>query len=391
MKKSQKIKFVVFTLAFLAFNTKALAVSDSRLWLPKKYITLQPRLKQIAELAAKREECVTVIRGELAFGRSKPGQPVFRIVCRNQQSLSFAIYSYLDESGVDKLDIKEPNKNIDPPIDEVIGRRLCYIAAKDKAANLIKPKVLINPDLKPYINDSQESVFYIDVNAESLSATPLQFGVICTIQPDSTYETELMSRSKMQALQAKNQTSVVKAESKQEANSKQPAEHKQEESIKSNVQSHIKSPSGIAIGKAKTQSVPPSPHIKSHVEVEITAEEAKDGWEVMPSNNNALNKINKNSIRTSDENLRPQSSNSKNSPVQSSTLQSEKMKRDVIEGWEVLDNTTKPPKKISKNQADTKTKNGWHEESEEIAKPLEPSASPKKPDTTADGWIIDAQ
>lgn len=346
--KIRKSKYILCILLCFFVHKQAFAVPDTRLWLPKKFIALKPRLKKIAELADQREDCASVIRAELAFSRSKPGLPVFRVVCRNQESLSFAIYSYMDESGEDKLEADE-DEEMSLPMDEVIARRLCYIAVRDEAANLIKPKVIVDPDLKPYTNEVNESYFYIEVDAESLSAEPLEFGAVCIIQPDGAYKISLMMRSKMQALRLHHQNTVPKVESLRETVSSDRVIGKE-----ANKQDSITSMKGATVhtaNTAKAQSVPPLPKIKSRMEFEHHKPVDSNGWELLESG------------RQPEAGFRKKQANKVNASVE--------------EGWELQENPS-----INQHMA-------AQVNDESMGKTAE-KAAPKKEKVTIDGWTVDS-
>ncbi len=67
----------------------AWAVEDSRLWLPQKYQTRFLELKKAAEAAEALDRCTKVLRGTIDLDESRPEHPIYRILCRQEDMLSY--------------------------------------------------------------------------------------------------------------------------------------------------------------------------------------------------------------------------------------------------------------------------------------------------------------
>lgn len=67
------------------------ALQESRLWLPKKYQYLMPRLVNAANTVESSQDCVEVVDAQLDVGRSTDTLPVFRIICRNTQGVTYIV------------------------------------------------------------------------------------------------------------------------------------------------------------------------------------------------------------------------------------------------------------------------------------------------------------
>lgn len=210
----RRLLLISVVISSLGANS-AWAVSESRLWLPKKLKNLMPRLLSAAQLAEQRSDCLTVVRGELATDRSKPGVPVFRIVCRNELGLTYAMHTQADESGNTSLDASGPKSRFKrdwvQPIEEERGWRICLSGTRTKVATLIKPEIITEPKPRPDINKLGESYFYIDLDAQAISGDALKFGAMCKILPSGQFTITVAGRSRVVAMRKTNQTAEVPA------------------------------------------------------------------------------------------------------------------------------------------------------------------------------------
>ncbi len=86
----------IFIFGFLAvflvvICEPAFALRESRLWLPKKYTYLMPRLIGAAYTAESSDDCVEVVDAQLDVGRSTKELPMFRIICRNVEGRTYIV------------------------------------------------------------------------------------------------------------------------------------------------------------------------------------------------------------------------------------------------------------------------------------------------------------
>lgn len=71
------------------------AVDTDRLWLPKKYQSIKPKLLQAATEAENTERCITVIAGEMIVRKNSDTHYYFVITCRDQSARTYNLsYSY---------------------------------------------------------------------------------------------------------------------------------------------------------------------------------------------------------------------------------------------------------------------------------------------------------
>lgn len=193
--------FIAQTLLFsflLLCAVNALALKESRLWLPKKHMSSMPQLIQAAKLAEQNPECLEVLNGQMDRGRSKKAKSlVFRIDCRNENGLSFSLVANAgdQEAGVSRLTarIKKKTHKV-KPIDEARGWKICRIAIVDALKKMINPALLEDPTPKPFITDVGESLFYVDFDAETVEGYPVYFVSICKVLPSGKKTVEVKPR-----------------------------------------------------------------------------------------------------------------------------------------------------------------------------------------------------
>ncbi|MBC6905691.1 hypothetical protein DWB84_09505 [Saccharophagus sp. K07] len=73
----------------LLFTNAALALDKERLWLPVKYQSLYLSLVKAAETAETLDRCAAVVEGTLDIDQSTPDHPIYRILCRQDNGLTY--------------------------------------------------------------------------------------------------------------------------------------------------------------------------------------------------------------------------------------------------------------------------------------------------------------
>lgn len=88
---SKMCLLIVLISIFFVSSEPAFALQESRLWLPKKYRYFMPRLIIAATEAEESSDCVEIVDGQLDVGRSTDTQPLFRIICRNPEGVTYIV------------------------------------------------------------------------------------------------------------------------------------------------------------------------------------------------------------------------------------------------------------------------------------------------------------
>ncbi len=84
-------QLVIFILVFFAglFAQSAMAVDESRIWLPKKYSAVKPKLLAAAREAEQTSRCITVVAGEMIVRKNTDEHYYFVITCRDKHYKSY--------------------------------------------------------------------------------------------------------------------------------------------------------------------------------------------------------------------------------------------------------------------------------------------------------------
>lgn len=91
--------------------TEALAVPESRLWLPSSFRVHMSKLKKAANMVeTEAENCAQLISGALHQDLSTKERPIFKFICRNPERRSFALL--IDGSNMEVVDSKKPGSSM---------------------------------------------------------------------------------------------------------------------------------------------------------------------------------------------------------------------------------------------------------------------------------------
>lgn len=179
-------------LAVLLSNAgTAFAVDENRLWLPKKYKALKPRLVATAVLAEQRYRCNRVIAGEMIISKNTPDDYYFVVTCRDQQQKSFNL-SYLYPVAGDKPEliaeqgrlVHRASAQSDGGVDDQQALALCRKAMFEATASM--PQVQLREQeitAGEELNGHYRYVMPFDV--QSPSATLVRYQATCQVDSNS--------------------------------------------------------------------------------------------------------------------------------------------------------------------------------------------------------------
>ena len=93
-----------FLLAAVFYSSSLWAVDESKIWLPKKYQHIKPKLLAAAKQAEASKRCVKVVSGEMISRRNTATHYYFVITCRDENRKSYNIsYNHPIEGGKAEL------------------------------------------------------------------------------------------------------------------------------------------------------------------------------------------------------------------------------------------------------------------------------------------------
>lgn len=153
-------------LSMLTISSVASAVDESRLWLPLKYQKYYLQLKTEAERAELSDRCVKVIRGELNFSKSTPGNPVFSIICRDQAGKSYNI------------------AGIEPPVPKEVFWEKCKDTFERETRLMRGMEVLTAmPPVAQHLSKDR-TLYIVDFNAKDIAGVALKYRANCIVDQD---------------------------------------------------------------------------------------------------------------------------------------------------------------------------------------------------------------
>ncbi|BFM05472.1 hypothetical protein [Halioxenophilus aromaticivorans] len=167
---------------------------DVNLWLPGRYKQYMPQLENAVAKVGAEESCQKVVRGELMESQSKAEQPVFRIICRDDNLKTYATLmnglslEVLHSSG--ETHIEQKKRHLPH------YARVCLKDLKAKAERLRKPRFPEGAGLKPTLFTGQRVEFEVDFSSQSLSGNDLEYRGYCAFEDMANYETEIRPRPK---------------------------------------------------------------------------------------------------------------------------------------------------------------------------------------------------
>ena len=174
------IALSTYALGCSALSGTALAVDDNKLWLPKKYQELFLNLKDAALAAKGIERCVEVVRGTIDLGQSKPGEPIYRILCRQENGRT--INEMVDGNSLVVLTYSPP----DYEAQKLAHWEQCDFAFKDKT-KLMNNVVWLNESMPtPTIFTPEETHFSVKFNAEDPFGLLLKYAGECSVVVDQS-------------------------------------------------------------------------------------------------------------------------------------------------------------------------------------------------------------
>lgn len=180
----------------------AVALDESRLWLPVTYQTHYLQLIQAAAAADEVDRCVTLLEGTIDTEQSVPGHPIYRILCRQENGQSY-------NEMVDGLTYETLTTPKVVPVvmsaDERERRRLkeearlqeerqrhkhslwlaCQQALLERTALMANLKWLSDKEPEPITFDGTDAVYRVDFDAEDVWGKALYYRAVCTATPDN--------------------------------------------------------------------------------------------------------------------------------------------------------------------------------------------------------------
>lgn len=175
------------------------AIDDSRLWLPKNYEHYFSKLRRAARTAEKTDRCESVVRGQLHQERSRPDHPVYRIICRDIDRVTYSVLidglTYEDLTPADKrknsLSAAQLQSMRDDKYWEICQRELSARTGKMMGLTWLT-EAMPAPDR----SEALKEVFAVDFNAHDIQKQPLRYRAYCTFTREQESDDEKRRRQR---------------------------------------------------------------------------------------------------------------------------------------------------------------------------------------------------
>lgn len=203
-------KVFVSTLTLMAFCHSVLGLDTSRLWLPQSYQKHYLDLVRAAHVAEALERCQTVLEGTLDREHTQNGHPFYRILCRQENGLSYnemvdgvsfeTLTTRVQEtemSDADKERLREQQKAQEEA--EIARRKaknwaLCKVHIERRTNMMIDMVMLNEGEPEPTSFTDTEVSFVVDFDAKSMWGKSLHYQATCSISPGEVVDVSLSKR-----------------------------------------------------------------------------------------------------------------------------------------------------------------------------------------------------
>lgn len=185
--RSRQIIGFVLAVCGLCAGFSAVALDESRLWLPKSYRSHYVSLVNAALAAEQIERCVTVLEGTVDLDQSTPERPIFRILCRQPSGVS---YNEMVD-GADYQTLTTPASGDSYWSEESRRQRerqqrleafwaLCESEIKRATQLMDNLQWVSSWPPEPSRYSEEEAQYRVDFDAETPEGRPLHYRLSCT-------------------------------------------------------------------------------------------------------------------------------------------------------------------------------------------------------------------
>jgi hypothetical protein len=169
-----------------------MAVNESRLWLPKKYRALKPKLIAAAELAEKSYRCKSVIAGEMIISKSTAENHYFVVTCRDDNQKSYNMSYLYPVAGFEPLLIAEQGRLVSRPVEGSIDdngsedqalticRKAIFDSTKDKGGT-----TLVEPEIKLVSKNKGSFSYVLPFDIQSKFNNSLRYEADCMVDQNN--------------------------------------------------------------------------------------------------------------------------------------------------------------------------------------------------------------
>ncbi|SMF60269.1 hypothetical protein SAMN02745866_03881 [Alteromonadaceae bacterium Bs31] len=182
----------------VCLSVSAQALDENRLWLPVKYHKYYLDLKESALAAEALENCSEVLRGVIDLEQSSKGHPIFRILCRRPDGISYnemvdglskqtlttqLIEETLSAEELERLRLEEEARLAkEEALQQERFSRECERLLVEKTRLMLEMQRLTPAGAEPDEFSMLAAAYTVDFNAVSIGGQPLKYQSLCRVQ-----------------------------------------------------------------------------------------------------------------------------------------------------------------------------------------------------------------
>lgn len=189
-------------IALLFTGSWAYAVDQERLWLPKSYSELKPKLLAAAQQAEASDRCITVTAGEMIVSKNTTEDYYFLITCRDQHGNTYSL-SYLSPVMGDaptllaeQLSSKDQlhYKKIEHPTATINAEQALQLCRNDldSAANMLDQVELLTQQIATPIENIGSFFYQLPFTAKSALGNDIRYRQDCQVSRDGKVHSEIV-------------------------------------------------------------------------------------------------------------------------------------------------------------------------------------------------------
>ncbi len=189
----------------------AFALDESRLWLARSHQIHYLPLVHSAQAAEAISRCTEVMEGTLDLDQSRPGHPIFRILCRQPDGRSYN--EMVDGLSFETLTTPKPievaltpeeeariKREEEAKRQEAIAQRklmlwkMCEVQLQARTKMMLNLTWLHEGHPEPIEFSEQDAVFEVDFDAKSIWGVELKYQARCEVNDEAVTATQLTKR-----------------------------------------------------------------------------------------------------------------------------------------------------------------------------------------------------
>ena len=195
-------KLLISTFILVLVSPLAMAVTDTNIWVPKRYTVAKHKLLSTAVEAERTDRCVEVVHGQMSVEKSTKQTYYFIITCRDKNRVSYNLaYTYpvkgVEPTLVHEQQVYVPEVEIEIAAEPTITANevwpLCIEQLQQKTKLMIDV-VITSENPEPSDEGVQNLLLEIPFEAKNPQGVLLKYKGVCEIDIDKNIDMKLAPR-----------------------------------------------------------------------------------------------------------------------------------------------------------------------------------------------------